>query len=200
MGLGVLETLIVAIVAIVIGAVGCVFGYGVWRLALPFIGGFYGYVIGSTLVTPEQWFLALLLGLAVAIVLAFLAYFLWSFLVVLYGVVLGAAVGVMLAVALNANQGGVIMWTFLIIGAAVGAVLAALLKDRLVMVVTAFSGAGAVLYGLGLLLPNFLSFLTDTSNSIVAVIIWMVMGLVGYFIQTILFARRLTGSYALETR
>ncbi len=198
--MGVIETLIVALIAIIVGAVGCVFGYGVWRLALPFIGGFYGYVIGSTLVSPEQWFLALLLGLAVAIVLAMLAYFLWSFLVVLYGVTLGAAVGVMLAVALNANQGGVIMWTFLIIGAVVGAVLAALLKDRLVMLVTAFSGAGAVLYGLGLLLPNFLSFLTDTSNSIVAVIIWMVMGLVGYFIQTALFARRLTGGYALETR
>lgn len=103
--MGVIETLIVALIAIIVGAVGCVFGYGVWRLALPFIGGFYGYVIGSTLVSPEQWFLALLLGLAVAIVLAMLAYFLWSFLVVLYGVTLGAAVGVMLAVALNANGG-----------------------------------------------------------------------------------------------
>mgnify|MGYP005848453821 CR=1 FL=1 len=198
--MGTLETIIVALLAIVLGAVGTVFGYGVWRLALPFVGGFYGYVIGSTLVPSDQWFLAILIGIAVAIVLAMLAYFLWSFLVVLYGTVLGGAIGVMAAVALNANQGGIIMWVFLIIGAVVGAVLAAVLKDRIVMVVTAFSGAGAVLYGLGLLLPSFLSFLTDTSNSIVAVIIWMIMGFVGYFIQSMLFTNRLTGEYVLETR
>lgn len=198
--MGVLETLIVASMAIVIGAVGCVFGYGIWRLALPFIGGFYGYVFGSTLVAPEQWFLALLLGLVVAIVLAILAYFLWSILAVLYGVVLGGAVGVMLSVALSANQGGLIMWIFLIIGAVVGGFLAALLKDRLVMLVTAFSGAGAILYGVGLLLPNFLSFLTDTENSIIAVVIWFTVGTVGYLIQTALFTGQLTGEYFLEAR
>jgi hypothetical protein len=198
--MGVLETLIVGIIAIVVGAVGTIFGYGIWRLALPIIGGFYGYVVGSTLVAPEQWFLALLLGLAVAIILAMFAYFLWSFLAVLYGVILGAAVGVMLSVALNANEGGIVMWTFLIIGAVVGAVLAAVLKDRIVMLVTAFSGAGAILYGVGLLLPSFLSFLTDTSSSVIAFIIWMVIGLVGFLIQTALFTNRLTGAYALETR
>ncbi|MFQ3565830.1 MAG: DUF4203 domain-containing protein [Aggregatilineales bacterium] len=193
--MGALESLIIGIIIILLGISVLFMGYAIWRFALALMGGVYGYIIGASLVSPDQWFLALILGIVVAVALAALAYFLWSVIAVIYGMLLGAGAGAWLALLLNAREGGVIMFIFLVIGGVIGLILAYFLKDQIIMVITAFAGAGAILYGAGLILPDFLAFLYDRNNFFIAFVIYVVMGVIGYIIQSALFSKRLTGTY-----
>jgi hypothetical protein len=195
--MGALETLIVGVLIIIFGFAVWIMGYSIWRIALALMGAVYGYIIGSSLVAPEQWLLALIIGVVVAIVLALVAYFLWSIVAVIYGMLLGAGIAFYVAMLLPfVEQGGLIMWVFVIVGAIIGLVLAYLLKDRVIMLITAFAGAGAILYGAQMLLPQFFDFLVDPTNYVIAFVIWAVAGIIGFMIQNALFSGRLTDTYA----
>jgi hypothetical protein len=188
------QTFASGLLILVFGIVVWLMGYGIWRIALALMGAAYGFMIGTSLVGPEQGMLSILIGIAAAIILALLAYVLWSVAALIYGMFLGMGLGAWAALMLNERQGGQTMSIFVIIGAIVGLILALLLKDQVIMVSTAFSGAAAVLYGAQLIVPE-LSRLTTGNNYIVGFVVWIIAGFIGYSVQNSLFNRRLTGTY-----
>jgi len=171
--------IVVALVAILIGLVGCFYGYPAFRVYLPVAGLVYGYFVGRAFIAPEQGLTAGIIGVVVGIVFAALAYFFWSLMVTIAGVLLGIGMGALLGIALNADQPIILLF------AAIGGVLLGFLfyvaRDLMVMLSTAFSGAGAILYGLALLIPA-LAFLNNPNNFI-AYLIWLALGLVGFGVQ-----------------
>jgi hypothetical protein len=174
-------------------------GYGIWRFALALMGAVYGFMIGTSFAGPNQGTLAIIIGVVAAIVLAFLAYVLWSVAALVYGMFLGMGLGAWVALMVNAREGTQTMSVFVIAGRLLGLILAFFLKDQIIMLATAFSGAAAVLYGVRLMVPEF-SRLTTGNSNVVEFIIWFVAGIVGYVIQNSLFGSRLTGTYGGYTR
>ncbi len=198
-----IQNLILGIAAIVIGLICCYAGYGVWRIALV-IGGFIlGYQIGHALIIDtweSQWFLAVLLGIAVSLVVGLLAYFLWSISIVLAGAVFGASAGISLAGALGLNTSGVIAITFAVIGLIIGLVLALMLKDLMVVIIMALAGAGAIVHGIVLILP-FLSFLQDPSGwftTIIQIIVIGALAITGILAQLRMYGPRFDGDLYFE--
>jgi uncharacterized protein DUF4203 len=181
-----------ALLIILFGLIVWLMGYGIWRIALALMGAVYGFMIGTSLVGSEGM-LAILIGVIAAIILALLAYFLWSVVALIYGMFLGMGIGAWAALVFNAKEGGQTMSVFVIVGAILGLILALFLKDQVIMLATAFSGAAAVLYGARLMLP--ISRLTTGSNYLIGFIVWIVAGIIGYTIQSSLFSSRLTGTY-----
>jgi hypothetical protein len=178
---------------IVVGFVVWLLGYGVWRIALALMGAVYGYMIGAALVGPGQGMIAVAAGVVGAIVLALIAYILWSIAALIYGMFLGMGLGAWVASLLNA--GGKDQRTvFVVIGAVIGLILAFFLKDQIIMLTTSFAGAAAILYGAQLSLPP-VARLTTGNNYFIGFVIWLVAGIVGYGVQNSLFDRRLTGTY-----
>jgi hypothetical protein len=177
---------IAAVIALVIGAALCFYGYPIFRLVLPLAGLIYGYIIGTSLVPPEQQNIAILIGILAAIVGVLLAYPLWSIGALIYGAVLGFGLGWWLGIAFGVDQ------TLQLIIAVVLALILGVLFFRarklMVMLATAFNGAAAILYGLGILVPT-LALSAANLNSI-ALIIWLVLGLIGFFSQYRLFGTR----------
>lgn len=198
-----IQNLILGLAAIVIGLICCYAGYGIWRIALV-IGGFIlGYQLGYALIIDNweaQWFLALLLGIALALVVGLLAYFLWSISIVLAGAVFGAAAGVGLAGALGLNTSGLIAIAFAVVGLIIGLVLALLLKDFVVVVIMALAGAAAIVHGIVLILP-FLSFLQDPTGWFTTIIQIIVIGLLtitGILAQLRMYAPKFDGDLYFE--
>ncbi len=178
---------------ILAGLVVWLFGYGIWRILLALTGAVYGFVIGTTLVEPVQGLPSVVFGIAGAILLALLAYFLWSVAALIYGMFLGVGLGVWAARLSNAPESTQTMTVFVIAGAIAGIVLAYFLKDQVIMLATALSGAAAILYGAQMTMPGAAR-LTTGNNAVLGFFIWVVGGLLGYAIQNSIFNRRLTGS------
>jgi hypothetical protein len=179
---------------ILVGLVVWLMGYGVWRIALSIMGAVYGYMIGTSLVGPGHGMMSIVIGVVAALVLAWLAYVLWSVAALIYGMFLGMGLGAWAATMLTARERGQTTTLFVVLGAIVGVILAFFLKDQIIMLATAFSGAAAVLYGAQLTMPE-VSRLTTGNNYFVGFIIWIVAGIAGYSVQNSLFNRRLTGTY-----
>ncbi len=139
----------VALFSIVIGLVGCFFGYAWFRGYLVFIGAMSGYLIAQDFLPPDQQLVAVVVGVIAALIMALLAYPLWSIGVTISGAFLGFFAGVNIGVALSLSQTGLIF--FGIIGAIIVALLFARAKDVMVMLGTAFYGAILAVYGIGLL-------------------------------------------------
>jgi hypothetical protein len=146
-----------ALLAIAAGAVFCFAGFVAFRLVIPLWGAFVGFALGAGIVaTAGDGFLrtslSWLVGLAVALVFALLAYLFYEVAVVLAMGSIGVALGTSLMVALGVD------WTWVIAIAAVAAgILLAVLAIRvnlplvLLIVLSAFAGAGAITSGLMLL-------------------------------------------------
>jgi hypothetical protein len=188
------QTIAPGVLIIIVGFVVWLMGYGVWRIALALMGAVYGFMIGTSLVRPEHGLLSIVIGVVAAIVLAWLAYVLWSVAALIYGMFLGMGLGAWVATMLNARAREQAMTVFVIIGAVVGVILALFLKDQIIMLATAFSGAAALLYGVQLTLPE-VSRLTTGKNYFIGFIAWIIAGIVGYSVQNSFFNRRLTGTY-----
>jgi len=166
------------IVAILVGLAVCFLGYRLFRVLLPLAGLVFGFALGASLVRPEQWPLAILIGVAVGIVFALLAWFLWSAAVVIGGAMLGLGFGWTVGTAFFA-PGPVPA----VIAAAFGvvfAVLFAVLRKSAIMLSTAAGGAAAAVYGLGLLVPYF-----DLSHRphVVATLLIIALAVVGFLVQ-----------------
>lgn len=205
-----LQNLIVGALIVIIGLFVCFGGYGFWRIAL-IIGGFVaGYALGAAWIPDSQWFLQILVGVAIAVVAGVLAYFLWSLGMVLAGLILGAALGAAIMVALNAVPDGLITTTGAIIGGVIGALLVYFVKDLAVIIILAFGGAGAVMLGVVTALP-FLSGLANPADTaswfqnavgfslqILNLIIIFGLGILGTLVQYALFRAKFTGELYFE--
>jgi hypothetical protein len=165
--------------AILVGLASCFSGYPLFRIFLILAGLIYGYLFGQSFVPASQPWLALLIGVGAAVVLALLAYPLWSIGVIAIGAALGFMILGALGLALNVSPGAVLLMG--VLGAALVGFLFYGARDLFVMLATAFSGATQVVYGLGLLLPA-LAFGGGRANFL-AVVVMLGLGGFGFATQ-----------------
>lgn len=149
---------IFALIAIAAGAVFCFSGYLAFRVVIPIWGAFVGFGLGAGLVasiggdgflrTGLSW----IVGIAVAIVFALLAYLYFAVAVVVAMGSIGFALGSSLLIALGSSW----RWLMILAGIVVGILLAmaaivANLPMVLLVVLGALGGASAITTGLMLL-------------------------------------------------
>jgi len=179
----------VGVSAILVGLVSCFLGYPLFRILLILSGLIYGYMFGHSWVPASHPWLSLAIGFGAAIVLAALAYPLWSIGVIVVGAALGCMILLSLGLALNASQ------TVLILLGVMGAVAVGLLfyhvRDLFVMLTTAFSGAALVTLGLSWHIPG-LAF--GGEANLLDLLIMLVLGACGFAIQYGMFKERHTYS------
>lgn len=176
--------------AILVGLAGCFYGYPLFRIFLILAGLIYGYLLGHSFVPSSHPWIALAIGLGAAVILAMLAYPLWSIGVIVIGAALGCMLLSSIGVALNASQGVLILLG--VLGATVVGFLFYLARDLFVMLATAFNGAVQLVYGLGLIFPA-LAFGGGRSNFL-AVLAMVVLGGFGFAVQYGMFKDRRTYS------
>jgi hypothetical protein len=178
------------IAAVLVGLASCFYGYPLFRIFLILAGLIYGYLLGQFFVPAGYPWLALVIGVGAAVVLAVLAYPLWSISVIVIGAALGLMILSSLGLALHASQGVVIVLGGL------GAVFVGFMfyhaRDLFVMLATAFSGAVQIILGLGLLFPA-LAFQGGGANFL-AVVAALMLGGFGYAAQYRMFKDRRTYS------
>jgi len=141
----------IGIIAILVGLASCFYGYPLFRILLVLAGLIGGYAFGQHLIQTGHPWLSLGVGVITAVIMAVLAYPLWSVGVTIAGALLGFAILGEIGIALNASQGVIIL--FAIMGALIIGVLFYHLKDFFVMLTTALKGAVEVVFGLGWLFP-----------------------------------------------
>jgi len=96
----------IGVAAILVGLASCFYGYPLFRIFLILAGLIYGYLLGQFFTPGSQPWLALLIGVGAAVVLALLAYPLWSIGVIIIGAALGFMILGALGLALNLSPGG----------------------------------------------------------------------------------------------
>jgi predicted flap endonuclease-1-like 5' DNA nuclease len=140
-----METFFTGILLIGFGLLAAFFGYRFFRFLLPVFGGFAGFIIASNLL-PNNWFLAFIVGIGIAIVLALLSYWIWSFMFTISGALSGAALGA--AIANTLNLWDWVAWLIVIGAAILFGFLVWKFRDEMVIVITSLAGAGMVADGL----------------------------------------------------
>lgn len=176
--------------AILIGLASCFYGYPLFRILLILAGLFYGYWLGESFVSTGHPWLSLIIGLGGAVLLAVLAYPLWSIGVVVIGAVLGFMLVSSVGVVLNASQGVAILLGLL--GAAVLGYLFYGARDLFVILATAFNGAVLVVLGLGALFPGMI--LGDEGVNLLGIVTMLFLGGFGFAVQYKMFKDRRTYS------
>ena len=90
--------------AILVGLASCFYGYPLFRIFLICSGLIYGYMLGYSWAPAGNSWMPLAIGVGAAVVLAALAYPLWSIGVIILGAALGSTILISLGLALNASQ------------------------------------------------------------------------------------------------
>ncbi len=178
------------IATILVGLAGCFYGYPLFRIFLILAGLIYGYLFGYSFVPASNPWLALAIGFGAAVILAMLAYPLWSIGIIVIGAALGFMILSSVGVAMKASQGAVILEG--VVGAAALGFLFYHSRDLFVMLSTAFNGAVQVLYGLDLVFPALALWSGRTNFLFVAAIV--VLGGFGFAVQYGMFKDRRTYS------
>jgi hypothetical protein len=187
---------IVGILAILIGLVACLAGYAVFRFVLPVLGFLVGMGLGAQLAaslfdqpylaSPLSWIMAVVVGLVVATI----AFVWWYVSVALTIAGLGYAIGYGAAIALDLTATGAIIAGVVL--AVVFALAAIILRVPIgvVIVVTAFWGASALIGGALILMDRLEPY--QLRNGTVDVVIngsplllavWIGLGIVGVLVQ-----------------
>lgn len=145
------DTAIVGLIAILVGAVFCFRGYLAMRIIIPLWGAYVGFLLGAGLVsggdflgTTSSW----VLGLAVALLFGLLAYLYYAVAVILGMSAIGFVLGTSAMVALGVTWS----WVVVSVGVTAAVVLAvvALLGDMpmvILTVLTALAGASTIVAG-----------------------------------------------------
>jgi hypothetical protein len=187
---------VIGLLAIVIGLLACFAGYRVFRIVLPILGFLVGFGVGAQIAesvfnepylsTPLSWGVAIVVGLLAAVIA-----FVWWYVSVAIAIAgLGYAIGYGAATGLGVGANAA--W---IIGIAVAIIfgigaIALRVPTGLVIVVSAFWGASALLGGVLVLLgridPNQLRNGTVdvvVADSVVMLGIWLALGIAGVVVQ-----------------
>jgi hypothetical protein len=141
-----------------VGLVFCFRGYLAMRVVIPIWGAFAGFMFGAGLVDnfTDEGFLASALGwvvgIAMALLFALLAYFYYEISVVIVMGAIGFTLGSTAMVALGVTWS----WVIILVGLAVGGILAVVavvadLPMALLTILTALAGASAAVTGLMLI-------------------------------------------------
>lgn len=154
-----METLILSVALLIVGVVSVLFGYVLFRLLLPVMGFFVGFGVGFSGVQAVfgsnvwSYTAAIITALIFGLLFAALAYFYYTFGVM---VVVGAIVAGWFAFfgqAIGLSEQGFIVFLLSVTGAIIGgiAVLRYGIQHSLIVTVSAMFGVGAVLLSLFLL-------------------------------------------------
>ena len=153
-----MEDVVVGILALVIGGLFCFRGYLAMRLIIPVWGAFAGFALGAGLVAyfTDEGFLSTLVGwlvgLAVGVVFALIAYLYYAISVLIAMASIGFTLGASAMVALDVTWS----WVVILVGVLLGALLAFLaivadLPTALLVVLSAIAGAIAMTAGVMLI-------------------------------------------------
>jgi hypothetical protein len=132
---------------IILGLVGAFFGYRIFRVLLPIYGGVAGFLLAWGWWGQNAWLLALVVGVALAVVFAVIAYAFWSTMVAFGGLILGGAIGIVIGTSLNLWG-----WLTVLLAFGTGIVFAALfywVRNEMIIISTVASGATLVSRGVG---------------------------------------------------
>lgn len=153
-----MNSILIGILAIVVGLVFCFRGVVAMRIVITIWGAFVGLNLGAGIVSALTGdgflssFLGWIVGILIAVVFALLAYLYYSVAVILAMASIGFVVGsaVMAAIGVTWN------WVIVLVGVAVGVLLAIAaialnLPAILLVVLSAFGGSTAVVGGLMLI-------------------------------------------------
>lgn len=181
----------VGIIAILVGVVSCFYGYPLFRMLLILAGLIGGYAFGQFLVQAGHPWLSLGMGVITAVIMAVLAYPLWSIGFTIAGALVGFALLGEVSISLNISPGMTLLCGLM--GAAAFGTLFYHLKDFLVILTTALKGATEVAFGLGWLMPG-LAFRPGKVSWVMLVII-VLLGAAGFAVQYSMFKDRRTYSH-----
>ena len=179
-----------AIVLLLLGIVDCFWGYRFFRIVLAIAGFFVGAGIAITLVGNAQQAIVILAALIGGIIGAILFYFLYFVGPFLAGIGLGITLGGILAADLNVT--GSTANLIIILGAVIGGILGLVLSKYIIMLSTAFIGAAQIITAIMLLLPGThvvrstgtLDLLFGQSTSILMSLSILVLGIIGFIVQS----------------
>lgn len=178
------------IAAILVGLASCFYGYPLFRIFLILAGLIYGYTLGQAWAPASHPGLSLMIGLLAAVILAVLAYPLWSIGVIIIGAALGFMVLISLGLALNTSQGVLILLG--VLGAGAAGLLFYHVRDPLVMLATAFNGAVLAVLGLGRYIPALAS--ESGRANFPGLVMMVALGGFGFAVQYGMFKERRTYS------
>jgi hypothetical protein len=178
------------IVITLFGIMNCFFGYRWFRVLLGIWGFFLGGALGMSLVAQAAPLVILIVGIVSAILGAIAILVLFRVAVFLVGAVLGYSLTLALLTNLRV-PGNVLLWALL--GAVIFGALALWLNQYFIILVTAFSGASAILTGVTLILTGEQAILAfrqreaiqtafDNPPALVGVF-WLLLALAGIAIQ-----------------
>ncbi|GAA3969792.1 DUF4203 domain-containing protein [Gordonia caeni] len=156
-----MSSIAIGLIAVIVGAVFCFWGVVAMRVVIAVWGAFAGFNLGAGLVagighdaylsTPLGW----IVGIAVAILFAVLAYLFYAVAILLAMVSIGFALGTALMAAFGVDWSWVIIGVGVICGALLAwATLAVNLPAVLLVVLSALGGSTAIVAGM--------MFLSDT--------------------------------------
>ena len=151
-----IEVIIFTLLAIGLGLIFLLFGYALFRVLLPIWGFIAGMIFGvqgiESLMGASSFLsvsLGLFVGFFVGLLLAFIAYYVYAFAVIIWGASIGYLLGQGLMLAIG-FQYGFLVWLVGIV-AAVGMVML-FMRGRfprlLIMLLTSAAGAMAIITGL----------------------------------------------------
>jgi hypothetical protein len=192
------NNIVIGLLAVAIGLLACFAGYRVFRIVLPILGFLVGLGIGAQLAallfnepylgSPLSWVIAIVVGLLAAAIA-----FIWWYVAVALAIAgLGYTIGYGAATGLGGEANVAV-----VIGVAVAilfaiAAIALRIPTGIVIVVSAFWGASALLGGalvlLGRIEPSQLrngSVDVVIADSLVLLAIWLAVGIAGVVVQWI---------------
>jgi len=203
------EPLIVGVVTLTVGAVFCFAGYRLFRIIIAVWGFLAGFLIGAQAVTSlfNSTFLSNELGwvagIVLGILLASLAYFLYSAAIAILGASVGYLIGIGLMTALGFDGQGISTFLAGILVAVLFGVLILVLNLAKILIIinTALGGSSAIVFGIlylfGLVPLDFLK--TGLIGAFVKGspswgLVWLIIALLGFAVQW-----QSTQHYKLET-
>lgn len=150
----ILQVLLFAFLAILVGLGLCFLGYAMFRVIFPIWGFLIGFMLGADLMASVTGtgFLAtsveVIIGILFGLIFGALAYYFYSFAVVLFGATVGYALGAGF-MRLIGLDGGFLVWFVGLITSVLFAVMFIRLEMSKVflMVLTSFAGASAMIAG-----------------------------------------------------
>lgn len=179
---------IMAALVIGLGAITCFFGYRFLRLFLVVLGFIVGFFIGTSLV-PDGGQGTLLAGVILGVIAAIIFYFLYMIAFVLAGASLGLTVATV--VAENLELDPTVVPLVLVAGAIIGGIIAIFVTRYIIMLGTAFSGAGLIITGVLLLIPGAVepvgageyAVQLSSGGQLLATVVWAILGFFGLVTQ-----------------
>ena len=193
-----LEALLFAILAIIVGLGLSFMGYAAFRILLPILGFLAGLWLGMDLVSnfasnyPILGIsLGLIMGLVLGAIFAAIAYFVYALAVVIFGISLGYALGAGFMYAIGLQTPFINFIVGVVVAVAVGILFMRTDMPKLyIMGLTAFAGASAMIAGILVLFGQIppsqlgLSFVDAyIAQSWFWILVWVIIGAVGFFAQ-----------------